>query len=234
MSFMKRRAPVAQLWGFDTKYIPVGKKQAFLLLTRIHCDSAGAERTKEDTGLLGILHMWGWPLSLFGCSVMSDSLRPHGLQHIRLPYSSLSPRVCSNSASPGFVMPSNHLILCHPLLMPSVFPPGDGTPGRRAVSTTMSPPATSWKNTTLTWMAGSGCPAWKSKRGLSLKHMWNSPGSGRSEAGKDEISGDDLTESPNNWQFVLSQGRRAGLWEPLTYLSSQEPPGPWLAGAPDH
>ena len=30
-------------------------------------------------------------------SVMSDSLRPHGLQYIRLPCPSASPRVCSNS-----------------------------------------------------------------------------------------------------------------------------------------
>ena len=30
---------------------------------------------------------------------MSDSLRPHGLQHTRLPCSTLSPRVCSNSCS---------------------------------------------------------------------------------------------------------------------------------------
>ena len=211
MSFMKGRAPVTRLWGFDMMCIPVGKKQALLRLTRIQCDPAGAERIKEDTGLLAVLHIWGRPLLLFSCSVMSDSLRPHGLQHIRLPYSSLSPRVCSNSASPGFVMPSNHLILCHPLLIPSIFPLGDGIPGRRAVSTMMAPPATSWQNTTLTWMAGSECPAWKSKRGLSLKYMWNSPGSGRSRADKDEISGDDFTESPNNWQFVLSQGRRTGL-----------------------
>ena len=31
------------------------------------------------------------------CSVMSNSLQPHGLQHTRLPCPSLSPRVCSNS-----------------------------------------------------------------------------------------------------------------------------------------
>ena len=35
-------------------------------------------------------------LLLFSCSVMSNSLRPHGLQHTNLPYSSLSPRVCSD------------------------------------------------------------------------------------------------------------------------------------------
>ena len=30
----------------------------------------------------------------FSCSVMSDSLRPHGLQHARLPYPSPTPRIC--------------------------------------------------------------------------------------------------------------------------------------------
>ena len=33
----------------------------------------------------------------FSCSVMSDSLRPHGLQHTRLPCPSPTPRVYSNS-----------------------------------------------------------------------------------------------------------------------------------------
>ena len=36
-------------------------------------------------------------LLVFSRSVMSDSLRPHGLQYTRLPYPSLSPWVCSNS-----------------------------------------------------------------------------------------------------------------------------------------
>ena len=50
---------------------------------------------------------------------MSDSFRPHGLQHTRPPCPSPTPRVYSNSCS---LMPSNHLILCHPLfLLPSVF-----------------------------------------------------------------------------------------------------------------
>ena len=34
---------------------------------------------------------------LFSHSVVSDSLRPHGLQYARLPCPPLSPRVCSNS-----------------------------------------------------------------------------------------------------------------------------------------
>ena len=33
----------------------------------------------------------------FSCSVVSDSLQPHGLQHARVPCSSPSPRVCLNS-----------------------------------------------------------------------------------------------------------------------------------------
>ena len=36
-------------------------------------------------------------LLLFSCSVVSDCLRPHGLQHTRLPCPSLSSGVCSNS-----------------------------------------------------------------------------------------------------------------------------------------
>ena len=35
----------------------------------------------------------------FSCSVMSDSLRPHGLQHARLPCPSPAPGPCSNSCS---------------------------------------------------------------------------------------------------------------------------------------
>ena len=37
------------------------------------------------------------PSVLFSCSVMSDSLQPHGLQHTRLPCPSPTPRVYSNS-----------------------------------------------------------------------------------------------------------------------------------------
>ena len=54
---------------------------------------------------------------------MSDYLQPHGLQHARLPCPSPTPGAYSNSMSIESVMPSNHLILCHPLLLlPSIFP----------------------------------------------------------------------------------------------------------------
>ena len=56
-------------------------------------------------------------------SVMSDSLRPHELQHARPPCPSPTPGVYSNSCPLKSVMPSNHLILCRPLLLlPSISP----------------------------------------------------------------------------------------------------------------
>ena len=60
----------------------------------------------------------------FSHSVVSDSLQPHGLQHTRPPCPSPTPRVYSNSwPLIELLMPSNHLILCHPLLLPpSIFP----------------------------------------------------------------------------------------------------------------
>ena len=57
----------------------------------------------------------------FSFSVMSDFLSPHGLLHTRPPCPSPTPRIYSNSIES--VMPSNHLILCYPLLLlPSIFP----------------------------------------------------------------------------------------------------------------
>ena len=50
----------------------------------------------------------------FSCSVMSDSLWPHGLQHTRLPCLSPSPRACSNSCPLSW--------WCHPTISHSVVP----------------------------------------------------------------------------------------------------------------
>ena len=53
-------------------------------------------------------------------SVVSDSLRPHGLQHPRLPCPSPTPGACTNSCP---LMLFNHLIVCRPLLLlSSIFP----------------------------------------------------------------------------------------------------------------
>ena len=83
--------------------------------------------------LKNILLKWdhylnGWiPLQdilvLFRRSVMSDSLWPHGLQHTRLPLSFTISQNLLKLMSIESVIPSNHLILCRPLLLlPSIFP----------------------------------------------------------------------------------------------------------------
>ena len=60
----------------------------------------------------------------FSCSVVSDSLQPHGLQYTRPPCPSPTPGVYSNSCPFESVMPSNHLILHHllPLFPLQFFP----------------------------------------------------------------------------------------------------------------
>ena len=87
-------------------------------------------RTFRTTGLLAInanstsaqASLWQskMPLSSVQFSSVAQScltLRPHGLQHARPPCPSPTPRVYSNSC------PSNHFILCRPLLLsPSIFP----------------------------------------------------------------------------------------------------------------
>ena len=60
-------------------------------------------------------------LCLFSHSVVSGSLGPHGLQQACL--SITNSQSLLKLMSIESVMPSNHLILCHPLLLvPSVFP----------------------------------------------------------------------------------------------------------------
>ena len=54
---------------------------------------------------------------------MFDSLRPHESQHARPPCPLPTPGVYSKLMSIELVLPSSHLILCHPLLLlPSIFP----------------------------------------------------------------------------------------------------------------
>ena len=58
----------------------------------------------------------------FSRSVMSNSLRPYDPHHARPPYSSPTPGVYTNLSIES-VMPSNHFILCRPLLLlTSIFP----------------------------------------------------------------------------------------------------------------
>ena len=72
------------------------------------------------TGDCGSVCNWGRVfklirvLLLFTASVVSDSLRSHGLQHARLPCPSPSPGLCSNSCTLSQ--------WCHPIVLTSVAP----------------------------------------------------------------------------------------------------------------
>ena len=68
--------------------------------------------------------MGGWFSSLiqFSCSVVSNSLQPHGLQHTRTPCPSPIPGVYSDMSSES-MMPYSHLIFCRPLLLLAPNPP---------------------------------------------------------------------------------------------------------------
>ena len=62
-------------------------------------------------------------LLLFSCSIVSGSLQPHRLKHARFPLSSTIFWSLLKFIPIELVMPSNHLMLCCPLLLlPPIFP----------------------------------------------------------------------------------------------------------------
>ena len=79
--------------------------------------------------MLNSLLLYGWMIKSqkyqsvqFGRSVVSNSLRPHGLQQARPPCPSPTPSLLKLMFIES-VMPFNNLILCGPLLLsPSIFP----------------------------------------------------------------------------------------------------------------
>ena len=79
----------------------------------------------ETSGIEILTWEWAWNVSIterkpawlvyqFSRSVVSDSLRPYGLQHIRPPCPSPAPRSCSNSSPSSW--------WCHPAIASSVVP----------------------------------------------------------------------------------------------------------------
>ena len=72
--------------------------------------SVGLLRVRHDLASKQPPHTYTY--LLFSRWIVSDSLRPHRLQHARLPCSSLSPRVCSNSRPLSW--------WCHPTILSSV------------------------------------------------------------------------------------------------------------------
>ena len=84
-----------------------------------------------EWGAIYLPKSWFWNIYIyiyiynsvrFSRSVVSDSLWHHERQHARPPCPSPPPAVYPNSSIKS-VVPSSHLILCHPLLLlPSIFP----------------------------------------------------------------------------------------------------------------
>ena len=70
-----------------------------------------------------LFNLYAESVSQFSRSVVSDSLQPHETQHARPPCPSQTPGVYSNSCPFELVMPFNHLIFCHPLLLLPPIPP---------------------------------------------------------------------------------------------------------------
>ena len=96
----------------DIPICPEGRKHCCTLLhfSGIDIESSSGGQSTVSSGQ-------------FSRSVMSDSLRPHELQHARPPCPSPIPRVHNKPMSIESVMPSNHLLLFHPLLLlPSIIP----------------------------------------------------------------------------------------------------------------
>jgi len=84
----------------------------------------GKDHSHNRRASRGFWKSLAWPLPSsvqLSCSVVSDFLRPHRLQHARPPCPSPTPGVYSNLSIES-VMPSNHLILCRPRLPPLIFP----------------------------------------------------------------------------------------------------------------
>ena len=84
--------------------------------SRGSCTGSQSEKKKSPQGCPGsdLLAYSASSCTLHCCSVISDSMQPHGLQHTRPPYPSPSPGACSNSC------PLRRW--CHPTISSS-FPP---------------------------------------------------------------------------------------------------------------
>ena len=94
------------LWDQIVEDLELRIKNLHFLVSMVPLKKLNCGSTSQNLVNLGSVQ--------FSCSVMSNSLRPHALQHIRLPYPSPTPRACSNSG------PLSQW--CHPTISSSVIP----------------------------------------------------------------------------------------------------------------
>ena len=117
--------PSQQLWEWgpavrvsqtlQVKGIPLTQRTMLSLPSRIQVTvSTGCEKPHLQSHLCSQCELANTSSALFSCSVMSDSLGPHGLQHARPACPSPTPGAYSDSC------PSNRW--CHPTISSSVVP----------------------------------------------------------------------------------------------------------------
>ena len=120
------------LWGFTYKQ-GISAPGAFIMDTAeasldspVHslcCHPACTEMMLRHGPCAHQGHSPGFRSVQFRCSVVSDSLWPHGLQHCQASLSVTNSRSLLKLMSIELVMPSNHLILCRSLSScPQSFP----------------------------------------------------------------------------------------------------------------
>ena len=93
---------VSGLWNYFLRFIFNTASKHLIIFLIIKVYILNAEHLKRVSSVQ------------FSCSVMFDSLQPHGLYHARPPCPSPGPRACSNSC------PSSQW--CHPAISSSVIP----------------------------------------------------------------------------------------------------------------
>jgi len=90
---------------------------------QVLCSELGCRCFLQESYMLAFSCVCGISQFSFSHSVVSNSLWPHGLQQARLPCPSPTLRACLKSYPSSWWCHPNHLILCHPLLLPpSIFP----------------------------------------------------------------------------------------------------------------
>ena len=107
LAISRKAAPSALLQPY---YVPC-RHQGFMSFPKFHTSSSHKfchTQLPKSSDLFSLIFL------LFSCSVVSDSLQPHGLLHTRPPCPSPSPRACSNSC------PLSRW--CHPTISSSVVP----------------------------------------------------------------------------------------------------------------
>ena len=101
-----------------TACTPGSRPQALQTLAPTASRLSGAPQDAQPQSHPQNTHTAGWGHQL-SCSVVSDSATPRNAAHQASRHQLLELAQLMSITS---VMPSNHLILCHPLLLPSIFP----------------------------------------------------------------------------------------------------------------